>query len=68
VGIDVTRAKAAMTAPAIEALIKKDYALADGLNISGTPSFIIADKLYPGAMSLDELKKAIADARKSHAG
>jgi protein-disulfide isomerase len=68
VGIDVARAKAGMTAPAIEALIKKDYALADDVNVSGTPSFIIADKLYPGAMTLDELKKAIADARQSHAG
>lgn len=68
VGIDVARAKAGMTAPAIEALIKKDYALADDVNISGTPSFIIADKLYPGAMTLGELKKAIADARQSHAG
>jgi len=68
VGIDVARAKAGMTAPAIDALIKKDYALADDVNISGTPSFVIADKLYPGAMTLDELKKAIADARQSHAG
>jgi protein-disulfide isomerase len=68
VGIDIALAKAGMSAPTIEALIKKDYALADNLNISGTPSFIIADKLYPGAMTFDELKKAIADARQSHAG
>lgn len=68
VGIDVAQAKAGMSAPTIETLIKKEYALADDLNISGTPSFIIADKLYPGAMTFDELKKAIADARQSHAG
>ncbi len=67
VGIDVAKAKAQMAAPSVEAVIKKDYALADALNVNGTPSFIIADKLYPGAMKLDELKKAIADARQSHA-
>jgi len=68
VGIDVAKAKAAMAAPAIDAAIKKDYALADALDINGTPSFIIAGKLYPGALSLAELKKAIADARQSHDG
>jgi protein-disulfide isomerase len=68
VGIDVAKAKAAMGAPTIEAIIKKDYALADALDINGTPSFIIAGKLYPGALSLAELKKAIADARQSHDG
>jgi protein-disulfide isomerase len=68
VGIDVAKAKAAMGAPGIEAVIKKDYALADALDINGTPSFIIAGKLYPGALSLAELKKAIADARQSHDG
>ncbi len=49
VGIDLAKAKAAMGAPAIEAVIKKNYALADALNINGTPSFIIAGTLYPGA-------------------
>jgi protein-disulfide isomerase len=68
VGIDVAKAKAAMEASAIDAVIKKDLALADALDINGTPSFIIAGKLYPGALTADELKKAIADARQAHAG
>jgi len=68
VGIDLAKAKADMDAPAIEALIKKDFALADAINVNGTPAFVIAGKLYPGAMTLDELKKLIADARQAHAG
>jgi protein-disulfide isomerase len=68
VGIDVAKAKAAMDAPAVEAVIEKDLALAEALDINGTPSFVIAGKLYPGALTADELKKAIADARQAHAG
>lgn len=68
VGIDVAKAKAAMDAPAIAAVIKRDLALADALDVNGTPSFVIAGKLYPGALTADELKKAIADARQAHAG
>lgn len=68
VGIDLAKAKIDMNAPAIDALIKKDFALADAINVNGTPAFIIAGKLYPGAMTLDELKKLIADARQAHAG
>ncbi|MGH6980333.1 MAG: DsbA family protein [Stellaceae bacterium] len=68
VGIDLAKAKADMAAPAIEAVIKKDFALADAINVNGTPAFIIAGKLYPGAMTLEELKKLIADARQAHDG
>jgi protein-disulfide isomerase len=68
VGIDVGKAKVAMNAPAVDAVIKKDLGLADALDINGTPSFVIAGKLYPGALTADELKKAIADARQEHAG
>jgi protein-disulfide isomerase len=68
VGIDVAKAKAGLEAPAIQAVIKKDLDLSDALGINGTPSFIIAGKLYPGAMTLDELKKSIAEARQAHAG
>jgi protein-disulfide isomerase len=68
VGIDIAKAKEAMAAPEIEATIKKDFTLADAINVNGTPAFVIAGKLYPGAMTLDEMKKLIADARQAHAG
>jgi protein-disulfide isomerase len=68
VGVDVAKAKAAMDAPRIAAVIKKDYALADALNIDGTPAFIIAGKLYNGALDFDRLKRLVAEARRDHAG
>jgi protein-disulfide isomerase len=68
VGIDIAKAKTDMAAPAVQAVIKKSFDLADAINVNGTPAFIIAGKLYPGAMTLEELKKLIADARAAHAG
>jgi protein-disulfide isomerase len=68
VGVDVAKAKAALDAPQNAGVIKKDYALADALNINGTPAFIVGGKLISGAMSLDDMKSLIAAARQAHAG
>lgn len=68
VGIDMARAKKDMTRPGIEAVIKKDYALADALKIDGTPAFIIAGRLFDGALNMDQLKQLLTAARRAHAG
>jgi len=64
-GLDMTRIKADMNSPEIEALIKKNYSLADGLDIKGTPALIIGDTMTPGAVDVATLRKLVADARKS---
>jgi len=46
-------------------IIKRNYALADALDIQGTPAFIVGDTLVPGATDLDSLRRLIAAARKS---
>jgi protein-disulfide isomerase len=68
VGIDIAKAKADMDAPDNEDVIKRNFALADALDINGTPAFVVDGKLIPGAMSLDELKKLVAEARKDGHG
>jgi protein-disulfide isomerase len=68
VGIDVAKAEIGMKNPAIEAVIKKDYALADALGIAGTPAFILGGKLIPGTIDLASLMQLIASARHAHAG
>jgi protein-disulfide isomerase len=64
VGLDVDRLKRDMAAPEIDRELKANLALADALNIHGTPAFIIGDQIVPGALDLDTLKNMIADARK----
>jgi protein-disulfide isomerase len=63
-GIDVSQIKADMSAPEIDRQIDKNYALADALNIQGTPAIIVGDTLIPGAVDLDTLRKDIAAARR----
>lgn len=64
VGLDIDRLKKDMAAPDIDRELKANLALADALNIHGTPGFIVGDQIVPGAIDLDALKNMIADARK----
>lgn len=64
VGLDVERLKRDMAAPEIDQTLKANLALAEALNIRGTPGFVIGKHIVPGALDLDALKNMIADARK----
>jgi protein-disulfide isomerase len=64
-GVDVEKAKAEMNTPEIDALIKRNYALAEALDINGTPAFIIGDTLVPGATDIARLRELVAEARKA---
>ena len=63
VGLDVDRLKRDMAAPRIEAELKANRALADALDIRGTPGFVIGDQIVPGAIELSSLKELVAGAR-----
>jgi protein-disulfide isomerase len=63
-GLDVTRLKTDMKAADVDAMIKRNYDLAEALKIHGTPAFIVGDALAPGAVDIDTLRKMVADARK----
>jgi protein-disulfide isomerase len=64
VGLDVDRLKQDMAAPEIDQALKANLALANALNIRGTPGFIIGNQIAPGALDLATLKSMVADARK----
>jgi protein-disulfide isomerase len=64
VGLDVDRLKQDMSRPEIDQALQANLALADALNIHGTPGFIIGKHIVPGAVDLDSLRNMIADARK----
>ncbi|MGE5563526.1 MAG: DsbA family protein [Bacillota bacterium] len=50
--------------PEIEAEIKRNYQLAGQLGATGTPLFVIGDRVLNGAVGYEALKQAIGDARK----
>lgn len=47
-----------------ETEIKRNFELAGSLGATGTPLFVVGDKLFNGAVGYDILKQAIADARR----
>jgi protein-disulfide isomerase len=62
-GIDKARVKAALTSSAVENEIAQNLSLQRSLNLSGTPSWVVGNRVFAGAVGYDELKKAIAEAR-----
>jgi len=62
-GFDVKALKKAMDDPKIETLIRRNYALAEALEINGTPAFIIGDHVIRGATDLAAFRQVIAKAR-----
>ena len=44
--------------------LTKKYELARSLGATGTPTFVIGDRVLQGAVGYDALKQAVEDARK----
>lgn len=51
--------------PDAEAEIQKNFQLAETLGATGTPLFVVGDRVINGAVGYEELKEAIEDARDS---
>ena len=62
--IDQKKLKSDYSNEKLMLIINKNREIANRLNLRGTPAFIIGNKVYPGAMSEEDLEKAIALERK----
>ncbi len=60
-GVDVSRLAA--LAPRIDAEIARNLETAARLGVTGTPSWVVGDRVLSGALPVEELKRAIAAAR-----
>jgi protein-disulfide isomerase len=63
VGLDVDQLKTDMESDEIEAMIRRNHALAEALSIGGTPAFVFGDTLVPGAIDAETMRRLIAEAR-----
>jgi protein-disulfide isomerase len=52
-----------MQQPDIQALINRNTELAQALEITGTPGFVVGDQIFPGATDFETMKKLIRQAR-----
>lgn len=62
-GVDVERLKAETESPAIQAMLERNLDLAQALRITGTPGFVVGDKVVTGARDLKGLQALIGEAR-----
>ncbi len=63
VGLSRVNLELELGEPRITDVIQRNYALAQGLNITGTPTFILGDEIIRGAVGLDVLRAKIANVR-----
>lgn len=64
-GVDTARMSEDMEAPEIAENIRRTYALAQQLEINGTPGFIVGDEIVRGFLPYDALRELVKDARRS---
>lgn len=62
-GLNPVELRLQMESEDVGKIIQKSYDIADALNISGTPTYIIGDEVIPGAIGIDELRSRIANMR-----
>lgn len=63
VGLDTLQLAKDMKSEKITESIQRTYALAQALDINGTPAFVIGGELAPGAIPAEVMKKMVAEAR-----
>ncbi|HVZ07273.1 DsbA family protein [Rhodopila sp.] len=63
-GLDWPKLSRDMEDPSVKARIDHNLALARALEIQGTPALVVGKQLIPGAVDLNDLKEAVAAARK----
>jgi protein-disulfide isomerase len=64
-GLDMARAKATIADPRIDSEIKRNFAFAQHLGFSGTPSWVAGDQIVSGAVGKDRLSEIIKETRGS---
>lgn len=61
--LDADTIMTTMMSPEVDAIIAANHALAQELGISGTPTFVMEDRMLRGYLPLDEMRAVVAEAR-----
>jgi len=65
VGLDVAKLRKDMDSSEVTEIIERNYAIAQALNINGTPAFVIAENILAGAVGYDVLTSTVAKVREN---
>lgn len=63
-GLNAARVRGDIADPAIEAEIRNNRDLAGRLELTGTPAFVVGDRILSGAVGYERLKEAVEEARR----
>lgn len=63
VGVDTAKLEKELTNPEVAATIEEVYALATGLGLNGTPTYVVGQEVIPGAVGLDKLTEQVKRVR-----
>lgn len=58
-GLDMDRLQKDIKDPSVQASLEETVKIADELNLTGTPAYVIGDEAVVGAVGADELKKKV---------
>jgi protein-disulfide isomerase len=67
-GLDEGRVAGDLADKALRAELQKNVDLGRALGLTGTPSYVVGNRILPGAVGYAALKDAVAEARKAAAG
>ncbi|WAJ31045.1 DsbA family protein [Antarcticirhabdus aurantiaca] len=62
-GVDVAAVKARMESGEVMRVLAADNAMAESLQITGTPTYVIGNQVFSGALGAEKLSEAIANVR-----
>lgn len=61
--LDLDKLRQDMEKPGVDAALRRNFELAEGLEISGTPAFVIGSQVFPGALDIETLHRIVAETR-----
>ena len=62
-GLDLDRLRRDMEAPEIDAMLQRNFELAQALQINGTPAFVIGEEIVRGAIDMESLRIIVGQTR-----
>jgi protein-disulfide isomerase len=68
VGLDEKATEADMASAELKAQVNRNLELGRALGLTGTPSYVVGNRILSGAVGLDRLKEAVAAARAERKG
>ena len=63
IDLDMDQLRRDMEAPEIDAMLQRNFALAQALQINGTPAFVIGGEVVRGAIDMTTLREIVGQAR-----